>query len=122
MEITVDISDFVSKMTADLNKYNDMYQKTVKVYQEKHQEYNAYLKKMIDTVYTGEDMEKLKPAPHMPYWDGKKYAEIISALGAHTNETIQMTANEFNQTRDALIQSNLDIGTAFASMNTVTYR
>ena len=121
MQITVNIEDFVDKMKDDMEEYTKEYQKLVELYQTKHREYNEYLKNQIKTFTSGEDMEKLKSPPYMPWWDGKKYTEIITALGAHTANTITMSTAEYNEAREAIHQATLNIGTAFAGMMSDSY-
>lgn len=118
--MTVDVADFLTKMREDLGIYTETYQKTIKAYQQKHTEYNDYLKKkLVD--FTNESVERLKSPPFMPRWDGKRFSDTINALSAHTSKTIIMTASEYNSTVEAVHQASIDIGTAFASMVSTDY-
>ena len=80
-----------------------------------------YLKAVVGTIITGEGMEKLKHPPNLPYWDGRKYKEIIGAIGAHTAQTIIMTSQEYNNAREALRVANVAMNTAYADMACSSY-
>ena len=120
MDMTVNVGDFLVKMRNDLDLYTETYKKTIKAYQQKHKEYNSYLQNNLKII-THETVDALKSPPYMPRWDGKRFSDTINALSAHTAQTIIMTANEYNNTIEAVHQANIEINTAFASMVSTDY-
>lgn len=92
MKIVVEKQELVDKINKAIVSYEKEYRRAVSLYLTKVEVYLDYLRK-----YAKAPSGHMKYPPQMPHWLRDNFVQTITALNAHTGETVEMNHNEYGE-------------------------
>ena len=121
MKIIIKVDGLVKKINQSLLDYDEKYDKLLKLFLEKQENYVAYLKKKIAAERQKDKELYLKSPPYLPSWDRDRFVNVLAALEVHQEELVEMDDREYNEILRGMVRLDEETTESINSISSLSY-
>lgn len=119
MEVEVKVEDLLKKIEDSVREYESDFEKSLKIYKSKMEEYIIYLEREINS--KPEDRIHFKPPPYLSHWRRDDFITTMAALKAHQKPTVVMSSMEYDGLLKGIKSSHEALMLDTANISSINY-